>query len=289
MAWYENFTSKQMPVLTGVVIVVGAIVLTKLVRWLIHESFARASEKIKVDATRYRFFKNAVSLIIWIIAVGALVSLIPGLKSLAVTLFAGAGIFMAIVGFAAQEAFSNIIGGIFIVMFRPFRVGDIIKVGERDYGEVEDITLRHTVILSFQNKRIIIPNAVISSETIVNDSIGDSRVCKWIEVGISYDSSIDKAMKIMEEVALNHKSCIDFRTQKEKDAGEPQVLVRVIRFGDFSVDLRAYVWAEDAATSFQMHSDINRELKRRFDEEGIEIPFPYRTVVYKNDLPKNAG
>ena len=264
-----------------------AIVLSRSVRWLINRSFITASEKIKVDPTRYKFFKNAVSFLIWLIAFGAIVSLIPRLKALAITLFAGAGILMAVLGFAAQQAFSNIVSGIFIVIFKPFRVGDMIKVGSQEYGIVEDITLRHTIINSLANKRIIIPNSIISSEIIVNDSIEDPKVCRWVDVGISYDSDIVLATKIIQEEAMNHHRCIDVRTEQQKEDGFPQVEVRLMSFGDFSVNLRAYVWTNDPFNAIRMHSDINKAIKKRFDREGVEIPFPYRTIVYKTDLPEN--
>ncbi len=264
-------------------ITVGAIILTRISRWLINKSFKTASELLNVDPTRYKFLKNATSLIIWVFAFGAMISLIPKLRTLAVTLFAGAGIFVAILGLATQQAFSNIIGGIFIVIFRPFRVGDMIQVGTLDYGIVEDITLRHTVIKNFLNKRIIIPNSVISSETITNDTIEDLRVSRWIEIGISYDSDIELACKIMEEEALKHPLCIDSRTEEDKINGKPQIVIRVLGFGESSVNLRAIVWVANPLDAISLHSDLNKSIKMRFDAEGIEIPFPYRTIVYKKD------
>jgi len=274
-------------ILLVISILIGAAIVSKIARWLITKSFNKASEKFNLDATRYKFFRNAASLIIWFVAFGTIIAQIEQLKTLAVTLFAGAGILVALIGFAAQQAFSNIVNGIFIVLSKPFRVGDMIKVGSYDYGIVEDITLRHTVINNFENKRIIIPNSVVGAETIINDSITDPKVCRFIEVGISYDSSVPLASKILQEEIINHPLSIDVRTKKQKADKEPQVDVRLISFGDFSVKLRAYAWCKDPLTVFKMHSDINKSIKKRFDDEGIEIPFPYRTLVYKKDLPKN--
>ncbi len=288
MEYLTTLSSEWKTAIIILIIIVLAAILTKGIRWLINTTLVTSADKLKIEPTRYKFFKNAASFIIWLIALGAIVSLIPKLKTLAITLFAGAGILVAIIGFAAQQAFSNIINGIFIVIFKPFRVGDIIKVGTLDYGIVEDITLRHTVIKNFENKRIIIPNSVVGSETIVNDSIEDSKICRWIEVGISYDSSIDLAIKIIQEEALKHPACIDARTQQQIDKDDSQVAVRVLGFGDFSVNLRAYVWASDSSAAFRMHSDLNKVIKERFDREGIEIPFPYRTLVYKKDMSKNT-
>lgn len=88
---------------------------------------------------------------------------------------------------------------------------------------------------------------------------------------------------------MKHPANIDARTPKQLKDGDPQVKVRLMKFGDSSLDLRAYVWTKDHINAVQMHSDINRAVKKRFDKEGIEIPFPYRTLVYKNDLPPNAN
>jgi small conductance mechanosensitive channel len=265
-------------------ILIGGFLLSKIVRWLISKSLLIENSKIKTDITRAKFLKNAASLIIWLVVFGLIIFQIPEFQTLGVSLFAGAGILLAAIGFAAQEAFSNIVSGVFIVIFRPFRVGDMIKVGAENYGIVEDITLRHTVILNFENKRMIIPNSIISSDVIVNDSIEDQKVCRYIEVGISFDSDIELAIRILQEEGLKHPLSIDGRTKKEKKENVDVVEVRFLKFNEYSMDLRAYVWTDDPLNALKMHSEINLRIKKRFDEEGIEIPFPYRTVVYKNDM-----
>lgn len=275
-------------VLLAFAIIIGASMLARVLRWLMNRSFATASETLRVDPTRYKFFMNAISVAIWIMALAAIVFLIPQLRALAITMFAGAGIMVAMIGLAAQQAFSNIISGIFIVMFKPFRVGDMITVGTAGMGIVEDITLRHTMIKSFENKRIIIPNSVMSSETIINDSIEDTMICRFVEIGISYDSSVALASKIMQEEALKHPMSVDNRTLDQRRDNQHPIEIRLTTFGDFSVNLRAYVWCNDPQEVFRMHSDINKAVHKRFAEEGVEIPFPYRTVVYKKDLPENA-
>jgi small-conductance mechanosensitive channel len=96
------------------------------------------------------------------------------------------------------------------------------------------------------------------------------------------------ATKILQEESIKHPFSFDNRSKKEKKENKPQVPVRLVSFGDHSINLRAYVWTKDPLSVYEMHSDINKAIKRRFDAEGIEIPFPYRTIVYKNDLPKNT-
>jgi small conductance mechanosensitive channel len=271
-----------------VVILVATILVSRGARWFISKTFEDEDQGSQ-DVTRLRFFRNSISVLIWILSIAAIVSLIPKLRALAVTLFAGAGILVAIVGFAAQQAFSNIVSGIFIVLFKPFRVGDLVRVGELHLGFVEDITLRHTVITNFENKRIIIPNAVISSDTIVNESIKDSRICRFVEVGIAYDADVEKAMALLREICEAHPLCVDARSEEQKEKGAPIVGTRFTKFDESSLNLRAFVWTDNPFKAYQMHSEINVSIKKRFEEEGIEIPFPYRTVVYKTDItPSHA-
>ena len=104
-------------------------------------------------------------------------------------------------------------------------------------------------------------------------------------MGISYDSDVDLAMEIMRDEALKHPSCRDFRTAEDIAEGRNKVIVRLIGFGDSSVNLRAYVWADDPISGFVMKTELFKSIKERFDAEGIEIPFPYRTIVYKNEKP----
>lgn len=282
-----DFSSIPRPLLYVAILFV-AFLLTLWVRRLIHRFVSDSSIHLKVDPTKYSFIKNAASLIIFTLAIFIIIFTIPELRSLGTTLVASAGVVTAVVAFASQAALSNIISGVFIVIFKPFRVDDIIKLDDGKSGVVEDITLRHTIIRDFQNQRIIVPNSVISAQTIVNAHIGDERMKRQIFFSISYDSDIDKAFKIITEEAMKHPNCIDVRTKEEIDTDWPVVKCRVIGFGDSSVNLRADVWSESPELSWELYCDLNKSIKERFDREGIEIPFPYRTIVYKKDLPKNG-
>lgn len=272
-----------------IIIMISAFIAIRLLRFFLSRYLDSASEKLKVDPTNYKFFKNTLSAVIYILAMALSIYMIPSLRTLAVGLLAGAGIFAAILGFASQAAFSNMISGIFIVIFKPLSVHDVVKIGSLYHGIVEDITLRHTVIRDFENRRIVIPNSVMGSETIINSNMGDIRIRRHIDLGISYDSDVDLAIKIIREEAMAHPSSLDVRTPEEVEEGIPQVIVRVLGFGDSAVMLKAYVWAEHQIAAFEMHCDLNKAIKKRFDAEGIEIPFPYRTLVFKNDIPNVGG
>lgn len=264
-----------------------AIIAVKIIKHWINKSLINSADKLKVDVTKYNFLKHATSAIIYLLALFIIFYTIPSLRSFAVTMFAGAGIITAILALASQQAFSNIVGGIFIVIFRPFRVGDNVKIGVDFLGIVEDITLRHTVIRNFENRRIIIPNSVISSETILNSTIADAKICNHIDIGISYNSSIDKAIEIIRDESLKHPNTIDNRTDEQKEKSSPVVKIRVIGLMDSSVMLRAYVWAENTEKAWELKCDLFKSIKERFDREGVEIPFPHRTVYLRQDNNSN--
>jgi small-conductance mechanosensitive channel len=262
-----------------------AFLVGRVIRFVIGRFFRRNAVKLKVDPTRYNFFKNAVDFITFLIAIIIIFRSIPSLHAFGTTLLTGAGILAAIVGFASQQAFSNIISGIFLVIFKPFSVGDRVRIGTLYTGDVEDITLRHVVIKDFENRRIVIPNSVISNETIVNSTITDEKVCMFVEFNISFESNIDKALKAMQETATTHALCVDNRTEEEKEKGEPKVLMRVIEITDFSVKLRAYCWARNPSEGFDLKCDLIKLIKERFDKENIEIPYPHRTVISRDQVP----
>lgn len=237
---------------------------------------------LEADPTNFIFLKNSISFIIYCAGLFWVFYKIPYFKSLGAALFASAGIFAAIIGFASQKAFSNIIGGIFILIFKPFRVGDSIEIISGHKGVVEEITLRHTVIKDYEFRRIVIPNAIMSEDTIINSSITDKKIRKQINIGIAYDANIELAEKIIGEIIAAHPLFIDGRTPEELEENKPIVPIKVTELGDFSVNLRAFVWTKDFDTSIELERDILRSVKLEFDKQGVEIPFPYRTIVFKN-------
>ncbi|MEX0609816.1 MAG: mechanosensitive ion channel family protein [Balneolaceae bacterium] len=234
------------------------------------------------DVTNLVFLKRAINVLIYMTGISFAIYMIPQLKVIAGSLLAGAGVLALAIGFASQAALANVISGIFIVIFKPYKISDRIQLRTDLSGVVEDINLRHTVIRNFENKRIIIPNSVISNEVVINSNYEDDKICKWIDIGISYDSDLDKAKAIMKEEVLNHPNFIDNRSEEQVEAGDEVVPVRVILMGESSVNLRAWAWALDPPQAFVMGCDLLESIKKRFDKEGIEIPFPHRTLVYKN-------
>ena len=266
--------------------ITASIILTFIFRKILNAFIKRNAKNLKSDPTNFSFIKNSVGFIIYTAAIIFIFNKVPYLKSVGTALFAGAGILAIIVGFASQKAFANIISGVFILIFKPFKMGDIIEFKDGQKGVVEEITLRHTLIRNYENRRIIIPNSVISEETIINSDINESQIKKHIIFSISYDSDVDKAISIIRTEAEKHPLSIDNRSKDQLKAGEPKVIVRLIELSDFSVNLKAYVWAKSNDDAFVLKCDLLKSVKEQFDKNNIEIPFPYRTIVYKKDIEK---
>lgn len=263
------------------------IVSTLLVAFLVDRFWGRVIKNstaiMRNDPTNYQFFRHALTFIIYTVGFSMAIYVMPNLRTIANSLLAGAGILAVAVGFASQHALSNIISGVFIVIFKPFRVNDRLRIRELQ-GIVEDITLRHTVIRDFENRRILIPNSVISNEVIINADFGDGRILKWIEMDITYDSDIEMAKRIMQEEIMAHPLNIDGRTPEQIADEAPLVPVKVIQLGSYFIKVRAWAWAKDQSDAFNMACDLNESIKKRFDQNNIKIPDLYNSIINKPDI-----
>ncbi|MBP1639927.1 MAG: mechanosensitive ion channel protein MscS [Bacteroidetes bacterium] len=265
----------------------GAIIITffavKTSSWLLKRAFTRAATRMKMDPTNYSFLKNTINFFVVVAGVLFLFNKIPEFKRIGSAMLAGAAILTAAIGFAAQQSVANIISGIFIILFKPFRVGDTVILPDANRGVVEDITLRHTVIRDPENRSIIVPNTTINSSTIINSTFADQPVCAFIEVGISYAADIDRAMALMQDEVIKHPLLIDNRNNEQKEAEVSVVTVRVLELGDFAIKLRAWAWAANSGNAFVMKCDLLKAIKERFDKAEIEIPYPSQNVWIKRD------
>jgi small-conductance mechanosensitive channel len=251
---------------------VACSITTKLIkrpRWVIGKL------EQKVDATVMRYILKVKNLVIFIMAGLFYASLVPSLRALVSTLVAGAGITALVIGFAAKSTLANLISGLSLAVYRPFRIGDIVDI-EDQYGTIEDITLRHTVVRTWEYKRLIIPNEKLDNMSLINYSIIDPRILCRIEMGVSYDTDLDLARRLIIEEAMKSP----YRDEKADDPW-----VRVISHGDFSIVVRLYIWVPHVDNAWLARFTLLENIKKCFDQEGVEIPFPYRTVVFKKDLP----
>ena len=273
----------------------GIVAVLTLVAASLVQTWFRRNIKLRIenneDITSYKFLRYIAIFAVYFLGVILMLIAFESMRSFAATALGGAGIIAVVAGVASQEALSNLVGGLFIIFFKPFKLGDIIKVDESMVGTVTDITLRHTIIRNYENKMIVIPNAIINKEKLINYDLGTPICCQWIEIGISYRNDIDLAKEIMRDECENHPNLKDNRSELDKYNNVPKVAVRVISLGDSAVVIRVWTWASNYNQAFSMKCDLYESIKKRFDKEDIEIPFPHQTVVFKEkhtDRFKNA-
>ena len=221
---------------------------------------------------------------VWLTAIATIGQQFNGFGTAVNTLLASSGIAALGVQLAAQESLANIIDGIIIQIFKPFDIGDRITLPEKGLtGNVTEMNLRHTVITTYNNTKYIISNASISNAIIENSS-RNSDVAYPVDVSVTYDQDLEKAVKILQDVVSQSEYFIDKRTDEEKAAGKPIVNVLVTGFGDYGINLRATMVQKDIGTSFTACSEVRKQIKKAFDENGIGFPFQVITIENLKEL-----
>jgi small-conductance mechanosensitive channel len=194
-----------------------------------------------------------------------------------ITLFlAGFGVAGLVIAFAAQDTLSNFFAGMHIMLDRPFRAGDMIELDDGTVCRVQDIGLRSTKLYwGKSHAMIIMPNKEMANRKIVNYVRPDRRFIINVKVGVSYDSDLNRVRRAMMEVVNAHPWVL-------KDPGfEP--IWRVLDFAESAIVVMIIVWVDDVDHQWQLGSDLRERIKQRFDEEGIEIPFPRRVVTLEGN------
>lgn len=270
-------TYLEYSLLTTLIFIVIILVCAKVIN---HIAIKAINRHYKGD--NVKVIQRLKTILIYIIAGYGVLNLFPPFQNILKLVAASGGISVVIIGFAAQEAAANFVSGIMITIFKPFKIGDLIKVNNGQLvGTVSDITLRHTVIKTYENTKIIVPNSEMNKATLENvTAVGDQKA-NFLELEIGYESDLDMAMKIIEEEVRKHPNFMDIRSAGEKKKKQPAVVTRLIAFGESGLQLKTTVYSKNNAEGFAMLSDLRIAIKRRFDQAGIDIPYPHRTIVYK--------
>jgi small-conductance mechanosensitive channel len=172
------------------------------------------------------------------------------------------------IGLAMQDVMQNFVAGIFIFTDRSFRIGDWIEWDDNS-GIVEDISLRVTRVRTFDNELLTVPNSELTDEVIKNPVAFENLRLK-VTFGIGYDDDVDEAMEIILDEARAHDGVMD----------DPEPSVRLVELGDSSVGLQSRIWIATPSRSdvVKVRGEYVQAVKERFDEAGINIPYPNRTL-----------
>ena len=214
--------------------------------------------EVKMDETMQLMIRRLVSATIYLIGLMLVILQIPQLHSLATALLAGAGIAGLAIGYASKDSLSNFTSGIFIAIFQPFRVGDFVDF-RADYGQVEDLTLRHTVIRTSDNRRIIVPNSIMSTEPIINWSIREPEIVWMVDFDLEKAGDIDRARKIIVDKASSNPMVLKDRPI--------DVLLISSRYSELTLRLEVTIPGRNMAKVIS--SEIREAVKKEFEVQGI--------------------
>ncbi|WP_226005926.1 mechanosensitive ion channel family protein [Natrinema salinisoli] len=180
------------------------------------------------------------------------------------------------IGFAMQDVIANFVAGVFIYTDKPFRIGDWIEWDDGTYsGTVEDISLRVTRVRTFDNELLTVPNSSLTDGVLKNPVDANKLRLKFV-FGIGYDDDIERATEIIVDEAERHPDIMD----------DPAPSVRLTELGDSDVGLQSRFWISNPSRAdfVRTRGEYVTAVKRRFDEEGIDIPYPVRTLEGGLDL-----
>ncbi|MCR5618694.1 MAG: mechanosensitive ion channel family protein [Lachnospiraceae bacterium] len=249
------------------------ILLVGIVLWMILKLISGKRKKLHV-----RFI---CSLLRMLVMIGVLIGVLQvyfDLQNVLTAVLTGGGLVLAILSFAAQKSLNNILSGIAISLSRPFDLGDKIKIisggSVMAEGTVTDITLRHTVVMTYDGQACMVPNGTMNESMLLNVSHED-RIGNFLEITVGYGDDLDKAIALMEEVVRATDNVID--------CTKPLIC----RFDPDGPVVKTTVWTKTVAENFVACGSIRKRLIETYRKNGITIP--YRTVTVDKQEPVNVN
>ena len=265
--WLPNVV-KEYVVPFGIKLVVAIVVLL-LGRWvikLIKKGLTRIMERRKADPSLSSFLMSLVSVLLTFLLIIAIVGILGVNTSSLVALLASAGL---AIGMALSGTLQNFAGGVMIILFKPFKVGDFISAQGFE-GKVNEIQIFNTHVLTVDNKEVILPNGALATGVLTNFSKQGTRRVDWT-FSIAYGDDYDKAKNVLLRLCFE-----DSRIQKS-----PEPFVELIKLNDSSVDITVRAWV-NASDYWGVFFSMNEKVYKTFAQEGLNIPFPQVDVHVKN-------
>ncbi|HFH0226533.1 TPA: mechanosensitive ion channel family protein [Clostridioides difficile] len=252
---------------SGVKLIIGILILSigfKIIKKFVNHVMLLLSKR-DIDLTLRKFLK---SLLLSVLKVAVIIIVLEywgmSLSSFAAVI-ASAGV---AIGLALQGSLSNFAGGFIILLIRPFKVGDYVEAAGHG-GTVEQIGLFYTQLVTPDNKQILIPNGSVSNDSLINYSAKNTRRVD-LTFSVGYEDDILHVRRVLKDIVNNHKLIIN----------EPEPFIGVVEHGDNAIKFATRVWCK-TEDYWTIYLDLLEEVKVRFDEEGITIPYPKMDLTVK--------
>ena len=278
-AEYADPATLMGAVVYGVIFGLLAWLVGRALRIAVQRVLARGS-RAYVDRTTVNFLAQLARIGVYLFAFISYAHLVPALSHLGTAWLASVGVLTAVVGFAAQNTLGNLIAGMSLVLYRPFNVGDRLQVAAPtglETGTVDSLNLGYTVLVTDDNRRIVIPNSLIASQTTINLTGDDPRLVCSVPISISCDADVDRARSILLELAKQHPKA-------KSVLGCP-----VTQWNQTGIVLSVNAWCADPEAAGALKVDLLEQARRRFAEAGIGVPFPQMIVTTSQGGAEEGG
>ncbi len=255
---------QELSVLYGVKVLSAVLILLvgRIAAKIVRSITTKVMQKSKVDETIISFVNSLIYIGLMAFVIVAAIGKLGVQTTSFVAILGAAGL---AIGLALQGSLSNFAAGVLVIIFKPVKVGDFVEAGGAT-GVVKEVGIFTTILASPDNKKIIVPNAKLTGDNIINYNCNGTRRVDLI-AGISYNDDIDKAKKIL----------MDILTADKRILKDPAPMVGVVEMADSSINLVVRPWC-NAADYWDIFFDVQEQIKKRFDTEGIEIPFPQQDI-----------
>lgn len=240
------------------ILIVGFLVAS----WARRRVLAISERNSRLDDTLFDFLANIVR---WVILGFVFLIILNTFGVQTTSIIAAVGAAGLAIGLALQGTLSNVAGGVMIIVFRPYKMGDFVEI-DGQMGTVKRISLNVTELADLSNVQVIVPNGDVWGNVIKNYSTNKTRRAEWT-FGVGYGANLAQAEQVIRDTIMS-----DARSKTD-----PEPFFQVTNLGDSSVDFLVRVWV-DAGDYFAYKADMTRKVKEALDAAGIDIPFPSRTI-----------
>jgi len=257
--WITNYV---IPWSINIATAVAIYIVGRFISKIIVKSLLKLMERANIDTSLRGFVGNMVSAVLMVVIVIAALEQLGVDTTSVLAVFAAAGL---AVGLALKDSLSNFAAGVMLILFKPFKVGDVIDTGGK-IGKVQEIQIFNTLLRTGDNQEVIIPNSQVFGGSITNITACTTRRIDLV-IGIGYNDDIKKARMLLETIIANDPAILK----------DPAPTIMVLELGESSIDLAVRPWV-NTEDYWSVRSDLLQSIKETFSENGISIPYPQRDL-----------
>lgn len=276
-----NFDEQQWKKL---VLSAGIILMATLLAWLLTKLNKKAFQRLQGEqkSLHLSFARRVVNALIFIVVLLLAVSCVFGSQSVWQTLLGSTAVISAVAAFAAQDVIKDVLAGMMISLYKPFNLGDRIELEDGTTGIVEDITMRHVVLILIDQIRMVVPNSRLNAMLLHNYSYKSPYRSVNFQFPVSYDCDTEQAKRVIAGAIVGSEYAVP--VLQDENGGKQYAPVYFLKLDSSALIMSVTVYYEKTSPTEAVKNDINTRVRAALLENHIEIPYNYITVINKNEM-----